>query len=723
MRKKSMHYQELKDSIQQSLCNATGAASGSVLAQIVLDRLPQSIFWIDESGRIQGANAAFLKLIGHTTPDAIYGKKIIELPLPLHEKDLFTWCDTEVLLTGKDEHDTLSSLLRDDGSVVRFAVTKEPIRNAMGEIVGVIGYFQDITYQQRDDEAKKNASRLNRRLAELVSGFNMYGGRSLEDELTNVCSAALEELPIERVAIWQMSSDGTMLTARTLLDKNHKYENSVSLLRKYFHDIFNALGNARSLIVQDVRYSSDIASLLDAYLIPNNINAFMAVPVMMRGRVWGMVTVERVRYPYHWSKHESYFVQSMANIVALVASTDENILVRRELEEKNALYDLIMNATQDGVWDWNMLTDRVTLSHRWLEMLKYPQDKQDWSLQAVNQLVHPADFDNVFSEIARHQQEPSKPFDCTFRLRNNDGDYQWIYSRGKILRDAQGKPVRMVGTNTDIQVMKMAEEEIIQHREKLKLQVEQQTRHLVIAKEEAEHANRSKSEFLANMSHELRTPMHAIINYSLMCKDKLETAPKERLQKYLDNIFTSGERLLKLLNELLDLSKLEAGKMTFAFEEKNMENVVSHVLMEVRSLLEKKSLSIQQIHETDNLMAIADGQRMIQLVMNLVSNAIKFSPEGRTITIRYFDATCNDKPALGLSVMDEGVGIPEGELEAVFDKFTQSSRTKTGAGGTGLGLAICREIAEAHGGKIWAEHAPTGGGLFKILIPRERMTA
>ncbi len=688
----------------------------------VLDLLPQAVFWTDVNGVIEGANLAFLKMVGRTCFDEVRGKAISDLNLSLHELDLLAWCDTEVLLTGKEEHDVLSSLLRVDGTLARFEVIKEPLRDDHGKVIGVVGFYRDVTHEQRENDAKKNASRLNRRLAEMVSGFNIYGGRSLEQEFRDLCIAAVEEMPIERVGIWQVSQDGSTLTAKTMVESKKIYENYVSLHRLHVPDIFSIIEKAQTLSVHDVRYASEISSMLDTYLIPNNIVAILAVPVMMRGRVWGMVTLERVLYPYHWTQHEAYFVQSMANIVALIASTDENIVVRRELEEKNELYDVLMNATRDGIWDWDMVTNMVTLSSRWLEMLGYEAKQQVKALEAVQEMVHPDDKDSTNAEIERHKNEPNIPFEHSFRLRNADGGYHWVYCRAKIIRDEQGNCVRMVGTNTDIHTMKMVEEEISQHREMLKQEVEEQTKHLLHAKEEAENANIAKSEFLANMSHELRTPMHAIINYSLMSRDKLDIAPREKIYKYLDNILISGERLLKLLNELLDLSKMEAGKMTFHFEQKNIPVLVENVLVEVRSLLEKKFLQVRQVIETEDVVVRADGQRIIQVIMNLMSNAIKFSPDSKTITLRYFDTFIVEKgetiPALGVSVADEGIGIPEAELEAVFDKFTQSSRTKTGAGGTGLGLAICREIIDAHKGRLWASNASEGGGVFTFLLPR-----
>lgn len=237
----------------------------------------------------------------------------------------------------------------------------------------------------------------------------------------------------------------------------------------------------------------------------------------------------------------------------------------------------------------------------------------------------------------------------------------------------------------------------------------------VSAKQQAERANAAKSEFLANMSHELRTPMHSIITFSRQGIERKNRWTVDQQVENLSYIHSSGERLLVLLNDLLDLSKLEAGAMTYDFKPVDIDTVIKASVQVVGNLASKKQLSLTV--ETGVFPeAIVDQEKIIQVLINLLSNAIKFTPSGKQIHIRCLLDTQSASHII-VSVSDQGVGIPNDELESVFDKFVQSSKTKTGAGGTGLGLAICKEIIQAHHGSIWAENNATEGCTFFIRLP------
>lgn len=275
-----------------------------------------------------------------------------------------------------------------------------------------------------------------------------------------------------------------------------------------------------------------------------------------------------------------------------------------------------------------------------------------------------------------------------------------------------------------------AQDELRDHRDNLQTVVARRTADLEAAKLAAESANHSKSEFLSKVSHELRTPMHAVLSYSELGLIKPETTSPDELRKYFDRIHTSGKRLLVLLNDLLDLSKLEAGKMDMDFSEHDLRKTVDDCVVQFEAILKDKNLKIVEKDSGVSGTACFDEPRMMQVITNLLSNAVKFASAGTEIKVSITDSSMkmgrrkSEKiivPSLILSVSDQGIGIPEDELDTVFDKFIQSSKTTADDGGTGLGLAICKEIIEAHGGEIVAKNKESGGAEFIVTLPRQQI--
>jgi len=229
-------------------------------------------------------------------------------------------------------------------------------------------------------------------------------------------------------------------------------------------------------------------------------------------------------------------------------------------------------------------------------------------------------------------------------------------------------------------------------------------------------ASQHKSEFLANMSHELRTPLNTIIGFSEVLADRMFGELNEKQEEYSKDIHASGQHLLSLINDILDLSKIEAGRMELELTEFDLPAALDNALMLIRERAGRRSIALHTEIDTRLGQIQADERKVRQVVLNLLSNAIKFTPEGGRIEV---GATPKDG-FVEIAVSDTGIGIAPEDQEKVFEEFRQVGTAAKKIEGTGLGLTLCRKFVELHGGKIWVKSQLGEGSTFTFTIPVRR---
>jgi signal transduction histidine kinase len=231
-----------------------------------------------------------------------------------------------------------------------------------------------------------------------------------------------------------------------------------------------------------------------------------------------------------------------------------------------------------------------------------------------------------------------------------------------------------------------------------------------------EATSQHKSEFLANMSHELRTPLNAIIGFSEVLSERMFGDLNEKQEEYLKDIYASGQHLLSLINDILDLSKIEAGRMELELADFDLPQAIDNALILVRERAGRRGITLE--HSVDERLGEirGDERKVKQVLLNLLSNALKFTPEGGRVEVR---AGMVDGMA-EVSVTDTGVGIAPEDHEAVFQEFRQVGTAEKKAEGTGLGLTLCRKFIELHGGKIWVTSQVGVGSTFTFTMPERR---
>ncbi|MEM7208632.1 MAG: PAS domain S-box protein [Pseudomonadota bacterium] len=391
----------------------------------------------------------------------------------------------------------------------------------------------------------------------------------------------------------------------------------------------------------------------------------------------------------------------------------KRVVSEQRLRESEQRFRDFTDVAADWFWEMDAEQRYTMLSDVFEDVTGVPvssvlgKQRSDFIVSQIND-------QSAFAYKLIKERKPYNNFESEFIV---DGKKIYIASSGKPVFGEDGEFLGYRGTGTDITQKVEAERELRMHRDNLQKLVEERTKELRIAKEEAEFANKAKSEFLANMSHELRTPLHAINSFSKMGLKPAKMNDNEKIKKYFSRINQGGHRLLYLLNDLLDLSKLEAGKMELDIKHHRLGDLTNAIANEFSALLEEKQIMLRCDLHSDDEKILCDHARMLQVLRNLVSNATKFCESNSLVRIKT-EIDPNDCNRVNIYVIDQGVGIPRDELEKVFDKFAQSSKTKTGAGGTGLGLAITREILEAHGESISVWNNEDRGVTFRFTLSR-----
>ena len=272
--------------------------------------------------------------------------------------------------------------------------------------------------------------------------------------------------------------------------------------------------------------------------------------------------------------------------------------------------------------------------------------------------------------------------------------------------------LHVIASVRDITERKSVENRIRALREQYTAELTSKNDQLEARNREVERANRQKNEFLASMSHELRTPLHTIIGFSELLTEQLEGPLGEKQQRFVGHILQDARHLLELINEILDISKIESGRLELKRESFDFSQVVEEVLAGIRHQAVTKSITLENKNRFHDSLH-ADRLRVKEILYNLLNNAVKFTPEGGRVWLEGY----SERDTLHVSVSDTGIGIPEKEHPAIFEKFYQVGDTTGVREGTGLGLPITKHLVELHGGTIKVESRPGQGSTFYLTLP------
>lgn len=386
-----------------------------------------------------------------------------------------------------------------------------------------------------------------------------------------------------------------------------------------------------------------------------------------------------------------------------ISDTTEQKALGQALSDSEARWTLALEGSGYGVWDWNVPQGTAFFSRRWKSMLGYAADDIGIMADEWVKRVHPDDVDRVMGDVQEHMDGKTDSASIEHRLLCKDGSWKWVLGRGMVVsRDPDGRPLRFVGTNADITQRRNLED----RQWKLHREIE-------AAQAAAVTANQAKSRFLANMGHELRTPLNAVIGFSRLMSESVGLS--ETQKKYVGIINRSGNHLLTLINDVLEIAKIDAGRIELHEEATNVGQLSQEVADMLRQRAEQAGLELvleQDILE-DSLQV--DAVKLRQILINLLGNAVKFTQQGRVILRVGTRPGANQRVYLDVEVRDTGIGIAPQDQQAIFEPFVQIVTHATSAG-NGLGLTITRQYLQMMGGELQLESAPGVGSCFRFTL-------
>ena len=402
--------------------------------------------------------------------------------------------------------------------------------------------------------------------------------------------------------------------------------------------------------------------------------------------------VESTIVPFLDDKGKPYkYVSARTDITSVIQSEE-----RLERSQKFA---------NIGTWDWNIETDSLFWSEGIWPLFGYKKEVTETTYDNFMSAIHP-DERQLVADAILSCIENGEDYDVEHRVVWPDGSIHWLHERGDVVCNKNEKPIHMLGVVQDITNRKLAEQSLID------------------ALEEAETANRAKSQFLSSMSHELRTPMNAIMGFGQLLVMEIENPLNASQKENVSEILKASDHLLELINEVLDLAKIEAGRIDLSIEDVQVGSVIIESLQLILPLAEKRGISIKllrgdtevslsDLFEDKNIVR-ADHTRMKQVIINLLSNAVKYNVENGAITIK-----CNkaDNQNLRVSITDTGKGLTQEQSEQLFTAFNRLGAENTEVEGTGIGLVITKNIVELMGGSIGVESESGVGSTFWFELP------
>ncbi|MEH2208760.1 MAG: ATP-binding protein [Nostoc sp.] len=577
---------------------------------------------------------------------------------------------------------------------------------------------KDITEHNQAQEAlriRENSRRKQSQTLVQLARSKTFQQGNLNAVLREITETAAQTLLVERVGVWLYNEERSKIECINLYNvktKEHTFGNS--LLKTDFPAYFQALEEERTIAADDARNDPKTQELSESYFSVLGITSILDAPIWLEGHLVGVVCHEHIGEGRQWTLEEESFAGSIADFVTLAIEASERNVVQEALRQSEAQFRAIFERSSIGIGLIDMKGQIVDTNLALCEILGcsredlYGKRFTDYiSIEREDLKLYKRLMSGIRTELKRTSRDGLQPskhqkqlverhrIEIERRCYHQNGNLLWTHISVSVIPGSNGEPEFFLAMIEDITERKQTE---------LKLRASQ---------EAAEAASRAKTEFLATMSHELRTPLNAIMGLSQLLQQEIVGFLNEKQNEYVSCIYSSGEHLLAVINDILDLSKVEAGKEELLLSSLSVADICNYAIWTVRDRASEKGLQLTHEIDLEADICIADERRIKQMLLNLLTNAIKFTPAGEVSLV-----VKKVPQGITFTVSDTGIGIDSSQFQFLFEPFKQlDSRLNRQYEGTGLGLALTRKLARLHGGDVTVTSTVGKGSQFTLFLP------